>query len=236
MTDTALNLILVVILIAVGAILIFFADQEIEEISAGKDRIDEKTCFGVSMAVVLLFLFVGNSEAHFLYRMLELSAAFSLAAMAYTDRQTAWVPNAFALPFLALSGVLVSYPDHLMMAIVALALPAAYLAMAHSFAFLSSRIRKLPPPADIMAFAMGPVLLGVSLGYAVSLILAFAAILLARAFPAMPIFHSRESLQSARDDLGYDADMGPAIPLLAVLFPAYLMGMMLNALIPISML
>lgn len=236
MLDLVLSsLLLSLVALAIGTVLIFFAHQEIEEISQGRDKLDGISCLIVSTLSAFGFALFLDPEAAFMERLVICMAIFLMASMAYADRQTAWAPNTLVLPFLVCAGLITGASSAIDMTILAIAFPAGYLALGKSFDMVSKHARRTPPPADIMTFAIGIILMGFSMGYVISLFLGFIGIILARSFPDLQIFHNENAILEARKDLGYTEDMGPAIPLLAIMFPSYIIGMLLDqsAILPV---
>lgn len=147
-----------------------------------------------------------------------------LLSMSGIDRQTAWVPDVLAYPFAALCAIWAASSAG--MSVWALLGAGAlaclgYALLQHLFLTLSDRLPALPPPPDLLAFLAGPALLGISIHFAIALLAMFALLMIIRFFPGIQSLSCEDKLQAARSDLGYDEAMGPAVPLLGVIFPIY---------------
>ena len=156
-----------------------------------------------------------------------------LMALAATDRQTAWAPDLLTFPLAGLAGA------HAMLEVGGPAEAGLGLGIGLFFviqvlyAGVSSRLTALPPPPDLLAFAIGPVLLGFGAHLALALIAISALLVIVRILPpSIAIFHRPEAMRKAAADLGYEGDMGPAVPLLAVMMPVYLIMLALLLVYP----
>ena len=155
-------------------------------------------------------------------------AALFLGLLAMTDQRAAWAPDVLTYPLAALSGALATSESSI---VLGMALGAGlYFVSQFLFYRLSEVWQACPPPPDLMAFAIGPALLGFTAHYAMALTLSLAGLLVMRQRPDLiaRMFHPA-ILEEARLDLGYTEEQGLPLPLLAVLFPAYLIALYIAA-------
>lgn len=198
------------------------AAHEVHQISEGRNRPGLALTSLIPAATASAFLVISGWDGGFDIRLAYAALIIPLASMAIIDGQSAWAPNSLSLPLLALAGFILGSGTVPVALAGAAALPLIYIAAQHAYATLARFMPRMPPPADIMAFGLGPVLLGFGLPLAVALLLAFLALLIFRIFPGL---QAQNALQSAREDLSYTEEMGPAIPLLSILFPSYIVGL-----------
>lgn len=198
------------------------AAHEVSQISEGRDRPGLSLASLVPAVTASLFLMVSGWDGGLDIRLAYAALIIPLTSMAIIDGQTAWAPNSLSLPLLALTGFILGSGTVSVALAGAAALPLIYIAAQHAFATLARFMPRMPPPADIMAFGLGPALLGFGLPLAVALLLAFLALLIFRIFPGL---QAQNAPESAREDLSYTEEMGPAIPLLSILFPSYMVGL-----------
>lgn len=156
-----------------------------------------------------------------------------MMALAAFDWKTAWAPDVLTFPLMGLAGSLsaLSAGTH---PLVGAALGIGIMiALQLVYAIISTRLAVLPPPPDLMAFALGPLLLGVGVALGMSLIAITLILLAVRFMPgARQRLEKSEAMQAAAGDLGYEPHMGPAIPLLAVVMPVLVALLCLSLIYP----
>lgn len=177
---------------------------------------------------------VGFPAVLLLPHLLDIAIGSVLLALAAADRQTAWAPDALLYPLASLVGARFGIDADVQSlhqigrtaslliwsgvgVVILLVVQAAWILSGT----LTSRV---PPPPDLAAFLLGPVLLGFGPAYAVAMISISLILLLIRLHPPVSqAFQAPSVVEAASDDLGYAAEDGPAVPLLAVMLPVYLL-------------
>lgn len=162
---------------------------------------------------------------------LGLTGAIMLA-LAATDRQTAWAPDVLTVPMVALASLGLVGPAA-MLSLAGFAAVAAglvcMLLLRVLHARLADRLPACPPPPDIMAFAVGPMILGIDMAYAAAMVATSVILATIRLAPwTACLFQRREAVDKAALDLGYEARMGPAVPLLAIVMPVCFLALLLQ--------
>lgn len=167
-------------------------------------------------------------------KLLDVAIGSVLLALAAADRQTAWAPDSLLYPLAALVGARFGIDPGLpswtpfggsfswliwsgMGVAIVLAVQAAW-------SLSGALTARIPPPPDLAAFLLGPALLGPGPAYAVAMIAISLLLLLVRLRPDVSrAFQAPSVVEAASEDLGYGVEDGPAVPLLAVMLPVYLL-------------
>ena len=199
------------------------ARLSVRRLSAGEDDLGWAWAVLPAFLGALALLAASGADALSLEGLVLAGLGALLMALAATDRQTAWAPDALTFPLAGLAGIQLAF---------SLGMPAAagfglglglFFALQLAYAGLSRRIGAVPPPPDLLAFALGPALLGFGVHFALALLGIAALLVAARMIPqARGLFHRPDAAEKAARDLGYEPEMGPALPLLALMMPVYL--------------
>ena len=196
--------------------------RELRMLTKGRVRLSSWACFAVS-AVFLMILLPLHFQSRLEVSHVFIAPAFSLMLLAaYIDARTAWAPDSLMLPityliaFPYISGF--SFPVFVILSVMVFW---GYITVQYGVAALRRVQSALPPGPDIMALLIGPLLLGFGLEFAISIFLVIAALLAIRSHPdKMEWVFDSAALDEAKEDLDYD---GLAVPLLSILFPAYVL-------------
>lgn len=167
--------------------------------------------------------------------LLDMSIGAVLMSLAATDRQTAWAPDGLLYSLAVLVGVRLGFDPDLGAwtsvagvpgALIWAGIGAAGVLLAQvTWLALGALTSRAPPPPDLVAFALGPALLGFGLTYAVAMILISLILFGIRLQPGFGrAFQAPSVAEAAAADLGYEVEDGTAVPLLAVMLPVYLLS------------
>jgi len=208
---------------ALAAYAAFAARREILQLSNGKDVLSPIRIAVPSFLAALVAAAILDWRIFETPGLLAVLLSGLLAALSLTDRDTAWAPDALIVPLVALIGAQAALSAGLP-PLAGLAAGLGILILLRALdRLLAPRVEGCPPPPDVIALLSGPALLGIGAPLAAALILASGALLMLRMRPGlMWIFANPEAAKNAREDLGYEEEAGPAVPLLAILFPVYL--------------
>lgn len=196
----------------------------------------------VVCAATLPFFMYANTE---IGRVLPALVAV-LAAAAYSDKKQFFCPDMLMLP-LALLSVWYGYVygglslfGNLIPVMIGAAV--VFVALHVAFVFAMSKFPSLPvvPPSDIFFFVLPVVWFGTGIWACVAMAGVIVMIFVARLFPAFVIWLSDQELAAeVKAELSGDgkgeaeAGAGPAVPYLALLFPAYWLALMAHMIVEI---
>lgn len=198
-------------------------------LSDGTVRLPLPWLFAAGIGPAALFLASGGLAVEF-HGLLLAIGVLLMMLLALTDLRSAWAPDRLVYPLLAITVLFAVEGSTLKVGMAVLACLAVYWLLQRSFSWVNEKLGYCPPPVDLLAFAIGPALLGFTTAYALAMVLSFALLLLLRQAPALTRCIMDESvLAEAASDLRYTNEMGHPIPLLAILFPSYTLAILLAA-------
>lgn len=213
--------------VAVAAVL------SVRRVSGGVDTLGWGWALIPAMAGALALPLAFQEAAFSLQGLILASLGSLLLAMAAADRQTAWAPDALMVPLCLIAGwyCALRLDGWILAGIAGGAI--LWVAVTAFWMLLTERLPALPPPPDILALALGPVMLGLGFHFGFAIMAAAVILIFIRAFPAsLYAFGNAEAARQAGEDLGYEEHHGLAVPLLAILFPIYAAALVANGLYP----
>lgn len=145
-----------------------------------------------------------------------------LLGMAAADRQTAWAPDAMMVPLCLVAGAYCAFRFDTMIILGMAGGLCLWAVVSAIWIVTTERFPAVPPPPDILAFSMGPILFGFGIHGALAILMATIVLSFIRFVPAsLCVFGNADAARQAGDDLGYEEHHGLAVPLLGILFPIY---------------
>lgn len=215
--------VVLIILIAGSVMFSWLAKRSVMELSEGEVSIPKRLMILSALLTSLPAAALAGSNMSLTDALLCCSVLL-MALLALTDQQSAWAPDALTYPLIGLSGAFALQDVSLVLGL-AIGL-GGYAALQRVFPAVQSAWANCPPPPDLLAFIIGPMLLGFSGYYLGAMMLSSVVLAVLRQSPGLAsAAFSKDVMDAAHKDLGYVSDDTP-IPLLAVLFPINILAIL----------